>query len=344
MRFLPRARITTIVAALAGSAIFLVVGLPLPLLLGPMLGCLVFSLAGADLLGMGSVGTFFRTFLGVAIGSTVTRDMVRELPSHGPTLALIPIFVLVIGLVGYPFFRRVMRYDQATAFYSAMPGGLQDMLIFGEEAGGNVRTMSLIHATRVLALVTVAPMLLTFLYDLDLTRAPGAAARDYPWWEIVLMIVAGVVGWKGAERVGLFGASILGPLILTAALSLAGVIHSRPPAEMIWIAQFFIGISVGAKYAGITTRELRHDVLAGLAYAVFLALLSFVFIEIALRLSQAGTLDVWLAFLPGGQAEMAVIAIVAGADVAFVVAHHLLRIFVVILAAPVVARWVGRPK
>lgn len=339
---LSRARIVTLAAALIGTAVFLLAGLPLPLLLGPMLGCLAFALAGAALQGMGSLGTVFRTFLGVAIGSTVTHEMIVTLPDHGPTLALVPAYVLAIGVIGYPFFRKVMGYDHPTAFYAAMPGGLQDMLIFGEEAGGNVRAMSLIHATRVLAIVTVAPVLLTLVYDLDLTRAPGAPAASYPLWEIAVMVAAGIVGWKAGERIGLFGASILGPLIVTAALSLAGVIHSRPPAEMIWIAQFFIGIAVGAKYAGITTRELRHDVVAGLAYAAILAFVAFSFIELALRLSPAGTLDVWLAFLPGGQAEMAVIALVAGADVAFVVAHHLLRIFVVILLAPVVARRVRR--
>jgi uncharacterized membrane protein AbrB (regulator of aidB expression) len=46
--------------------------------------------------------------------------------------------------------------------------------------------------------------------------------------------------------------------------------------------------------------------------------------------------------VPGGQAEMVMIAIVAGSDVAFVVTHHLLRIVTVILAAPIVARWVMR--
>ncbi|MBC7157621.1 MAG: AbrB family transcriptional regulator, partial [Rhodobacteraceae bacterium] len=45
-----------------------------------------------------------------------------------------------------------------------------------------------------------------------------------------------------------------------------------------------------------------------------------------------------LAFLPGGQGEMVVIAIMMGADLAYVVSHHLLRIVIVILLAPVVAR------
>lgn len=111
----------------------------------------------------------------------------------------------------------------------------------------------------------------------------------------------------------------------------------RPPAEMIWAAQFFIGMAVGAKYAGITPRELRIDVSAALGYALILAVVSLAFIKLVTLFSPAGTLEIILAFLPGGQAEMAIIAIVAGADVAFVVAHHLLRIFVVIIAAPIVA-------
>lgn len=337
-----RERALTLTAAGLGAAAFLALGLPLPLLLGPMSGCLLFALAGAPLRDMGAFGNLMRTFLGVAIGSSVTWDLIASLPSHGATLALVPLFVLVIGATGYPFFRRVMGFDHPTAFYSAMPGGLQDMLVFGEQAGGDMRAMSLIHATRVLVIVTAAPFFLSWAYGADLTRPPGVPLTDVPVLQLALMLGAGVIGWKLAERVGLFGASILGPLLLTAALSLAGLIQQRPPAEMIWMAQFFIGIAVGAKYAGITARELRVDVGAGVAFALILSLISLGFIEVAVMLSPADTLDVILSFLPGGQAEMAVIAIVTGADVAFVVAHHLTRIFLVILLAPVVSRLFGR--
>ncbi|THD84437.1 AbrB family transcriptional regulator [Aliigemmobacter aestuarii] len=342
MSFVTRPRLITLAVAAIGSAAFVLLKLPLPLLLGPMLGCLVAGLLGARLQGMGTLGTFMRTFLGVAIGSSITPDLIHELPGMGMTLALVPVFVLVIGLVGYPFFRRVMKYDHPTAFYSTMPGGLQDMLIFGEEAGGNVRAMSLIHATRVLVIVTATPFLLTLLYDIDLSIAPGQKAVDLPLSQLLLMVAAGVIGWKGAERIGMFGASILGPLILTAGLSLAGVIHSRPPAEMIWAAQFFIGLAVGSKYSGITARELRHDVTAGIGYALLLAVISLIFVEAAILLSDRPALEILLSFLPGGQAEMAVIAIVSGADVAFVVAHHLTRIFIVIFSAPIISRWINR--
>ena len=223
-----------------------------------------------------------------------------------------------------------------------MPGGLQDMLVFGEEAGGNVRRLALIHATRVLVIVTVAPFLLTLLWDLDLTAAPGVSAADLPPVQVAIMIGAGLAGWYLAAKARIFGASIIGPMILTAILSLTGVIDQRPPAEMIWAAQFFIGLGVGAGYAGITARELRVDVGAGLVFAVFLGTISVGFIEVVLLFSPADTLDVVLAFLPGGQGEMVVIALVAGADLAFVVTHHLLRVFIVIIFAPLAARWLDR--
>lgn len=342
MHFFTRSRLISILAAVLGAAVFLILSLPLPLLLGPMFGCLVVALGGANLQDMGVLGTFMRTFLGVAIGSTITTDLIHDLPNHGVTLALVPVFVLTIGGIGYPFLRKVMGFDHVTAYYSAMPGGIQDMLIFGEEAGGDVRAMSLIQATRVMVIVTLVPFLLTVFLDVNLTRPPGVSASEMPPLDILIMVISGVLGWKIAERAGMFGASILGPMILTAILSLTGIIHSRPPVEMIWAAQFFIGIAVGSKYSGITGRELRVDVVAGLLFSIILGLISILFILLIVQFSPADKLDVWLAFLPGGQAEMALIAIVAGADVAFVVAHHLLRIFTVIIFAPIVARYLNK--
>lgn len=337
-----KARLTTFAAALAGAAVFLLVGLPLPWLLGPMLGCVIVALAGARMAGAGQFGVFMRTFLGVAVGASITPEVLTGLPAIAGSLAIVPVFIVVIALIGYPLFRRVFGFDHPTAWYAAMPGGLQDMLVFGEEAGGDIRALSLIHATRILVIVTVAPLIMTFYWQVDLTQPPGAPLASVAWDQIALMVVAGIAGWKIGERVGLFGASILGPMILTAALSLTGVIQTRPPAEIIQAAQFFIGIAVGAKYAGITARELRVDVTAGLVYSLMLAVVSLIFLEIVYLLGLAPALDAFLAFLPGGQAEMVIIAIIAGADLAYVVSHHILRIVLVILLAPVAARFLNR--
>lgn len=338
-----RRRLLTFALAAVGASVFLFLHLPLPLLLGPMLACLIAALIGAPLMGAGGFSTFMRTFLGVAVGASITPEVLGQLPDIAASLAFVPVFITVIALVGYPLFRRFFGFDHPTAWYAAMPGGLQDMLVFGEEAGGDVRALSLIHATRVLVIVTVAPLIMHAYWGVDLSQPPGASIRATDPYEIAIMVAAGFLGWKIAERVGLFGASILGPMILTTILSLSGIIQHRPPAEIIQAAQFFIGISVGVKYVGITGRELRIDVTAGLVYAVVLAAISLIFIELITHLGLAPPLDAFLAYLPGGQAEMVVIAIIAGADLAYVVSHHLLRIVIVIMLAPLVARLMSRP-
>lgn len=339
-----RPRIVTLALSALGSAIFLFLHLPLPFMLGPMAACLVAALGGAKLEGMGKLQPLMRTILGVTIGASITPETVHRLPDMAMSVALVPVFVLLIGTMGYPFFRRVCGYDHPTAFYSCMPGGLQDMLIFGEEAGGNVRTMSLIHATRVLVIVVLIPILMTVVWGYDLKSLPGQPARDLPVGEMLLMAAAGLVGWRVAARVGLFGASILGPLILTAALSIAGFIHQRPPMEAIVTAQFFICMGVGAQYVGVTPRELRFDVSAGVGYCLILAMISLGFAELVSQTGITNPINAFLAFSPGGQSEMAVISIMAGADLAYVVTHHLTRVIIVISTAPLIARRMDRPR
>jgi membrane AbrB-like protein len=335
--------IGTLALAAIGTAAFSATGLPLPFLFGPMLACLIAALLGAPLRGTGQVGVAARTILGVAVGASITPDLVGTLPQMALSVALVPLFILCIGIVGVPFFQRVCGFDPVTSYYAAMPGGLQDMVIFGTEAGADPRALSLIHATRVLVIISVAPILLTEVFDTPLTQPIGATISDVPIIEMVLMVVAALIGWKGGERVGLFGASILGPMIVTAVLSLSGLIHVRPPAEAILAAQYFIGISIGVGYVGVTLNELRKDVLSGIAYVVLLALLAIAFTGIVVLSGLAAPVEGFLAFAPGGQAEMTILAIVAGADLGFVVVHHLTRIVLVITAAPIVAKLM-KPK
>ncbi|MGF1475248.1 MAG: AbrB family transcriptional regulator [Geminicoccaceae bacterium] len=337
-----RSRLRTVAIAAGGAGLFFVAGLPLPFLFGPMAACLVAALAGARLQGLGQIAIGARTILGVAVGASITPEVVGQLPQTALSVSFLPLYIVLIALIGVPYFTRICGFDRVTAWYAAMPGGLQDMILFGQEAGGNVRTLSLIHATRVLIIVTIAPILLTNVFGASLTHPIGEPATDVPLHELALMGLAAILGWKGGERVGLFGASILGPMIVTAGLSLAGLIHFRPPAEAILTAQFFVGMGIGVYYVGVTFDELRRDVAAGVAFVVILAGLAAVFTWIVAIAGLAAPTEAFLAFAPGGQAEMTVLAIVTGADLGFVIVHHLTRLVLVISGAPIAARLLRR--
>jgi uncharacterized protein len=334
-------RLATLALAAAGAAVFWLLDLPLPLLLGPMFACLFAALAGMPLKGVNPVSEAMRPVLGVAVGASLTPALVARLDEMALSVALVPPFILIIGAVGYPYFRRLWGFDHATSYYAAMPGGLQDMMLFGVEAGGNPRALSLIHTTRVLVIVSLMPFLIRWLWELPLTGPPGMPADAVPPAELLVMLVCGAVGWWAAVRVGLFGAPIIGPLIVSGVVSLLGGLHFRPPAEAMWVAQFFLGIAIGVKYAGVTVAEIRRVLTASIGYCILLTVLSVMAAEIVIQAGLAPPLDAILAFAPGGQAEMVLLAIIAGTDVAYVVTHHLLRLVMVILGAPVAARWLG---
>ena len=131
-----RSRSLTLILAGAGTLAFWALDLPLPFLFGPMAACLIAALSNVPIKGFGQVSVAARTILGVAVGASITSDLFHQLPQMAMSVALVPVFIALIGIIGVPFFRHVWGFDGPTAYYAAMPGGLQDMVIFGTEAGG----------------------------------------------------------------------------------------------------------------------------------------------------------------------------------------------------------------
>lgn len=184
----------TFALATVGAVAFDHAGLPLPFLFGPIAACMAAALCGLRLKGFGQVGVAARTILGVAVGASITPAVIDQVPAMAASVALVPVYLLVIGLVGVPYFHRVAGYDKATAYFAAMPGGLPDMVAFGQEAGGDVRALSLIHATRVAILVTVAPIVATAWFGATLDNPLGAPARSLPPHEMAFMVLAALIG------------------------------------------------------------------------------------------------------------------------------------------------------
>jgi hypothetical protein len=90
--------------------------------------------------------------------------------------------------------------------------------------------------------------------------------------------------------------------------------------------------------------EVRRDLTAGLGFCAILIVLTLIFVEFIFRLNLAPEQEALLAFAPGGQTELTLLALIVGADAAFVVTHHILRTFLVILGAPLAAKVYDRRR
>ena len=86
--------------SILGTLIFVALSLPLPFLFGPMSACLIAALVGAPLKGLSTISKAARTILGVAVGASITPEVLSRLPQMGASVAFVPIYIAVTAAVG----------------------------------------------------------------------------------------------------------------------------------------------------------------------------------------------------------------------------------------------------
>jgi membrane AbrB-like protein len=150
------------------------------------------------------------------------------------------------------------------------------------------------------------------------------------------------VGAVLARKARLPAGSLLGPMILAGALTLAGVGFAVPPAVQ-QVAYALIGLQVGLRFTLETIRRLGRLLLPVLGGLV--ALLAGCFgLAVVLHLTAPLSLrDAYLATTPGGLYAVLAIAFGANANTTFILAVQGLRLLVMVLLAPLAVRRIAGP-
>jgi membrane AbrB-like protein len=340
----PRERITLLgsIMALAlgaaGSMVFVYCHLPLPWFLGALSFCLVASVLQWPITRPAPLSIPMRCVLGVAVGSAFTPALFGRMGSMVVSLLLlIPFMALIVG-VGIPFYERLAGFNRQTAFFSAVPGGLVDMASMAEDSGANSRTVVLVQATRILIIVFILPFSLQILSGIHIGPVAANAMHlvDLKLVDGAVLFAMGLFGWLGARTLRMAGAPIVGPMILSGLIHACGFTAVKMPAEILIIAQITVGTLLGAQFRGLTWKEFSSTVIWGVAFTVLLLLLTAVVVFGVVELTGFNAVSVLLAYAPGGQTEINLLAFVLGLDVAYIALHHLARLAIVILGAQMV--------
>src|SRR5690606_28340505 len=122
--------------------------------------------------------------------------------------------------------------------------------------GGDGRVISLVHASRIMLVVLTIPFAFQFLGALDLANRPaaGPGLAELPPLDYLILALAGLVGYIAARALRIPAAAVVGPMLVSAAVHLAGVTAARPPAEIVACAQLAVGTALGARFAGTPLR------------------------------------------------------------------------------------------
>lgn len=335
-----------------GGALAQLLHLPMPWMIGALImsGICVALATRAGRFENYSFPTPLRTvfigLIGVMIGGQATPELLRQMTQLPVTLAALVVFIGVAHAGNVVIFRRIGKFDAATAFYSGTPGGLMESILLGEAAGADARLLTLQQFLRIILVVTAVPLGLS----LWLGHPVGSAAGDLSpvvelpvsLSELGLVALAGAVGLALARMIHLPAGHLTGPLILTAGLSLGGVVTLHVPFWLIALAQVVVGASLGLRFKGVSLALLRRSFgLAAISVGFMLTLgmgISLLLVE----LTDIAFLHLLVSFAPGGVTEMSIIALSLAANPALVTLHHVLRILLTVLELTLVSRfWPG---
>jgi membrane AbrB-like protein len=332
----------TLLIGAVGGALFFYFRMPLAWMMGAMVACTVVSLSGVELEVSSKVRAVMVSVLGVLLGSAFTPEVVAKAAQWPVTIVGLAVYIAVIAGLLYLYFTKVQGYDPATAYFSATPGGLNEMVIAGQAMGGDERTIALTHGARVLLVVLVIPFWFRYTEgERAITAAVGPSLTGLSLADIAVPGACAVFGLVVGKLIRLPAYRIVGPMLLSSAVHLAGWTETAPPWEVVAIAQVVVGSAVGSRFSGVPLERVLKTIGVSLGSTGLMLVTTVLF---ALALSRFTGIDfepVVLAFSPGGLAEMSLIALSLGIETAFVAAHHVLRIGMIVIAAPLIFKALG---
>ena len=126
---------------------------------------------------------------------------------------------------------------------------------------------------------------------------------------------------------------LIGPILVSAAVHVIGLSRFVPAIEIVTIAQLVLGTSIGCRFAGSSPRENLRILALSLGSTVILLAITLLVAFGTSHVSAYGVVPLLLAYSPGGLAEMSLVALALGIEVAFVAAHHIIRVVFVMAAA-----------
>ncbi len=332
--------------ALVAASALLAFGLyraqfPAALLVGPMLAAIAFGVGGA---GIGVPRTAFmaaQALIGCLVAHAVTGSIVATLRADGLIIvAVVLVTVLAGGVVGWAL-TRLRVLPGTTAAWGSSPGGAAAMVAMSEQFGADPRLVAFMQYVRVVAVVLTASLVTRLLVSAPAAPSPSGAESVGALSTLATLGVA-AVGAAAALALRLPAGALIGPMILGAVLHATGLATMALPAPLLDLAYAGIGWYVGLRFTretlGVTLRALPGILVA--TFAVILLCGGW-----AWALTHILAIDFLTAFLatsPGGLDSVAIIAVGTHADVSFVLAVQTLRLFVVLVTGPLLAKWITR--
>lgn len=338
-------QIFSIFIATIGAVCFMYLYLPLPWLLGSIVATfLATRFKGAPLEKSNSLLIVARVTIGIILGSSFTPELLHQIKEYIFSLLFVIPYVFMTAFVGMWYYVKVLKFDKITAYFSAMPGGLVEMVIIGKEMGADASKITLVQSMRLVFIIFALPFLIEWISHTSLGDLKPITT---PFMQIsikdaFLMVAIACIGAFVGVKLKIYAAYLLGPMLVAIIAYSFGIIEQRPPDEFLKAMQVIIGINIGIVFKGVSTKTVLQTLYHSLGFLLILVIVSAIVVLIVHFTFDFSLTSVILAFSPGGQVNISLIAIILAANIPYIALHHLFRLILVVGAAGYFAKKLKR--
>lgn len=331
----------TLFIATLGSLLFIYLSLPLPWLLGSIFASSVLiRFENLPIQSPKIISTPARVMIGLTIGSAFTPEILQYLDLYFLSLLLVIPYSILTIIFGMYYYHRFIGFDKKTAYLSSMPGGVIEMVIIGEQIKADISKITLVQSSRLFFVVVSLPFIIQYVFNIDISgnKIITTPIANIDLFELVLLLIAGAFAGYLAKKVNMSAAFLMGPMIISILLHSTGLIHTPMPDEFLKFVQVVFGTIIGFTFKGVSLKTVIKTLVSTFGHFIILAIISAIFILIASSLFDFPIVSILLAFSPGGQAEINLIAILIAANVPYITLHHIVRLLIVMNIAPIFAK------
>jgi membrane AbrB-like protein len=279
-------------------------------------------------------GIIIGTFLNVHALATAGGSL---LPLLAVTAA-----TLILSLAGGLLLARWTGLDQTTASLGMVAGGSAAIVGAAEDLGADARMVAFMQYLRLALVVLTMPALVALVFAPGAGHLQGLGAQEIevPFsiggW--LFLLWAAPAGYLLGKLLRLPAPALLGPVLLAAIVTIAGI-GVDPPEVAREIAFNIIGLEVGLRLTPAALRAMGRMLPKVMLFVLLItgscAALAYV-VTLTTAISPA---NAYLATTPGGINAVLALASSVDANVALVFAVQTLRLFAMVLLAPVALRW-----
>jgi membrane AbrB-like protein len=290
---------------------------------------------------MSTAGRAAQGVLGVYTGLLVHSVSFDALGSNWPIVIAIGIGTLAISVAGGALLGLHRNVSPLTGALSLVAGGAAGVVAIAKELGADDRIVAAVQYLRVALIMASMPIIVAlFFHSTEDNAAHLSETYSLPWYysvPVVALIV--VVGTAAGRSVRLPGAGLLGPMAIAIVLDLTGIAGGLTvPMILVQAGIMLIGWQAGLEFTRESFQTMKRILPTVLGLIVVLNVAAAGFGVVLAKVAGLSMLDGYLATSPGGVYAVLATAVGTGSNVTFVMAAQVIRILLMLFAAPLVAR------